>query len=81
MGVTVEEMRLALGPGASDAIDNIIFFGSYPCILDQGLNPRQALGDYLETRVERDVRCFGEFEWLGVRALTSSRRLRPLSTT
>ena len=41
-------------------MDNILLSGSYPRILVQGLNPRQALGDYVETYVERDVRCIGE---------------------
>ena len=42
--------------GASEAIDDILYSGFYPRILDQGLEPYQALGDYLETYVERDVR-------------------------
>ena len=46
--------------GASDAVDDIVFSGFYPRILDQGLDPRQALGDYFETYVERDVRRLGE---------------------
>ena len=45
---------------ASDAIDDIIYSGFYPRILDQGLDPWQALGDYFETYVERDVRRLGE---------------------
>ena len=45
--------------GASDAVDEVIFAGFYPRILDQGLEPRQALGDYFETYVERDVRRLG----------------------
>lgn len=45
--------------GASEALDEIIFTGFYPRILDQGLDPRQALGDYFETYVERDVRRLG----------------------
>ena len=46
--------------GASDAINDIIYSGFYPRILDQGLDPWQALGDYFETYVERDVRRLGE---------------------
>ena len=46
--------------GASDAIDDIIYSGFYPRIIDQGLDPSQALGDYFETYVERDVRRLGE---------------------
>lgn len=45
--------------GASDALDEIVYAGFYPRILDQGLDPRQALGDYFETYVERDVRRLG----------------------
>ena len=55
--------------GASDAIDDIIYSGFYPRILDHGLDPRQALGDYFETYVERDVRRLGE-----IRNLSSFRR-------
>ena len=55
--------------GASDAIDDIIFTGFYPRILDHGLEPRQALGDYFETYVERDVRRLGE-----IRNLSGFRR-------
>ena len=46
--------------GSSMAIDEVIFSGFYPRILDQGLDPRQALGDYFETYVERDVRRSNE---------------------
>ena len=46
--------------GASDATNDMIYSGFYPRILDHGLEPRQALGDYFETYVERDVRRLGE---------------------
>ena len=46
--------------GSNMAIDEVIFSGFYPRILDQGLDPRQALGDYFETYVERDVRRSNE---------------------
>lgn len=46
--------------GASSNIDDILYSGFYPRIHDQGLEPRQALGDYFETYVERDVRRIGE---------------------
>ena len=46
--------------GASGVVDDILYSGFYPRILDQGLDPRQALGDYFETYVERDVRRLGE---------------------
>ena len=54
---------------SSMAIDDVIFSGFYPRILDQGLDPRQALGDYLETYVERDVRRSNE-----IRNISSFRR-------
>lgn len=38
------------------SIDMLIFTGFYPRVYDQKLNPTQALGDYLETYVERDIR-------------------------
>jgi uncharacterized protein len=37
-------------------IDELIIKGFYPRIYDQNLDPTQALGDYLETYVERDLR-------------------------
>lgn len=46
--------------GASGETDDILYSGFYPRIHDQGLEPRQALGDYFETYVERDVRRIGE---------------------
>ena len=55
--------------GASDTIDDIIYTGFYPRVLDHGLDPRQALGDYFETYVERDVRRLGE-----IRNLSGFRR-------
>ena len=53
---------------ASDAINDIIYSGFYPRILDQGLDARQWLGDYFETYVERDVRRLG-----GIRNLSAFR--------
>ena len=55
--------------GASETIDDIVFSGFYPRILDRGLDPHQALGDYFETYVERDVRRLGE-----IRNLSAFRR-------
>lgn len=45
--------------GAGDSIDDILYSGFYPRIHDQKLEPRQALGDYIATYVERDVRRLG----------------------
>ena len=55
--------------GSSMAIDEVIFSGFYPRIFDQELDPRQALGDYFETYVERDVRRSNE-----IRNISSFRR-------
>ena len=55
--------------GASDRVDDILYSGCYPRIHDQKLEPYQALGDYFETYVERDVRRIGE-----IRNLSSFRR-------
>lgn len=40
--------------------DEMLYTGFYPRIYDQGLGPTQALGDYFETYVERDVRQISE---------------------
>ena len=53
---SLEERRRT---GVGESLGEIIFGGFYPRILDQRLEPRQALGDYFETYVERDVRRMG----------------------
>ena len=63
---SLEESRRA---GASEVFADIAFNGFYPRIADQGLEPRQALGDYFETYVERDVRRMG-----GIGDLSAFRR-------
>ena len=63
---SVGELRNA---GSNVGVDDMIFNGFYPRIHHQGLDPRQALGDYIETYVERDVR-----RMLEVRNLTSFQR-------
>ena len=45
---------------AGTGIDDIPYSGFYPRVHDRKLEPRQALGDYLETCVERDVRWIAE---------------------
>ena len=55
--------------GSSGSVDDILYSGFYPRIIDQGLDPTQALGDYFETYVERDVRRLGE-----IRNLSNFRR-------
>lgn len=37
-------------------VDGLLYQGFYPRIWDKGLNPTQALGDYFETYIERDLR-------------------------
>ena len=44
---------------ASKRTEDILYTGLYPRILDDGPEPQQALGDYLETYIERDVRRLG----------------------
>ena len=46
--------------GAGASLDDILYSGFYPRIHDQRIEPRQALSDYFETYVERDVRRLGE---------------------
>ena len=58
----------AMAGGASE-LDAMLFAGFYPRIHDQRLEPQQALADYLETYVERDVRQIAE-----IRNLSSFRR-------
>lgn len=55
--------------GSSMAVDEVIFSGFYPRILDPEPDTRRALGDYLETYVERDVRRLSE-----IRNLSSFRQ-------
>ena len=51
--------------GASGDIDEMLYSGFYPRIHDQGLDPHQALSDYFETYVERDVTRLGNVRELG----------------
>ncbi|MDA8163702.1 MAG: ATP-binding protein [Desulfobacteraceae bacterium] len=44
------------GERSASDIDRLLLTGFYPRIHDAGLDPTQALGDYLETYVERDIR-------------------------
>ena len=56
-------------------MDDLLFTGFYPRIHDQGLDPTQALGDYVKTYVERDVR-----RMLEVRNLDAFQRFVRLCT-
>lgn len=53
-------LRELQGTGRMMTVDELLFAGFYPRIHDQGLDPHQALGDYFETYVERDVRRLSE---------------------
>ncbi len=50
---SLEELALT---GSASSVDTMLLSGFYPRIHDAGLNPTQALGDYLQTYVERDIR-------------------------
>lgn len=63
---TIEETESIRAPMT---VDELLFTGFYPRIYDQSLHPPQALGDYFETYVERDVRRLG-----GVRDLSTFQR-------
>ncbi len=43
-------------PKAPKTLDELIYSGFYPRIHDRGLNPTQALSDYVGTYLERDLR-------------------------
>ena len=51
--LSIEELS---NTGARLKIDELLLTGFYPRIYDAELNPTQALGDYIETYVERDIR-------------------------
>ncbi|MHB8910399.1 MAG: ATP-binding protein [Syntrophales bacterium] len=60
---SIAEIR---GTTLPDSTDLLLLTGFYPRIHDQGLNPTQALGDYYETYVERDVRQLASIRDLGL---------------
>jgi predicted AAA+ superfamily ATPase len=51
--LTISELKPAYFP---ESLDRLILNGFYPRIYDQNLDPTQAMGDYFETYVERDLR-------------------------
>ncbi|MYH95012.1 MAG: ATP-binding protein [Acidimicrobiia bacterium] len=67
---SLDERRRA---GGIDSFPDIAYGGFYPRIIDQRLEPYQALADYFETYVERDVRRMG-----GVGNLSAFRQLAAL---
>lgn len=50
---SIEEIQSAY---SLPEIDRLLYHGFYPRIWDKKLNPTQALGDYFETYIERDLR-------------------------
>jgi uncharacterized protein len=60
---SIAEIR---GTTLPESMDLLLLTGFYPRIHDQGLNPTQALGDYYETYVERDVRQLASIRDLGL---------------
>ena len=51
--LSISELKGKYGPLP---VDRLLLTGFYPRIYDQDLDPTQALGDYLATYVERDIR-------------------------
>lgn len=51
--LTIAELAAA---GISPGTDQLLLSGFYPRIHDGGLDPTRALGDYVETYVQRDIR-------------------------
>ena len=64
--LSIEELRAG---GITPDVDGMLFTGFFPRIHDQGLDPTIALGDYVETYLERDIRRIGE-----IRNLSAFRR-------
>ena len=58
-------MAEVAGMGPELRLNEILHAGFYPRIHDEGLDPQQALGDYFETYVERDLRTIGQVRNLG----------------
>ena len=55
--LSIEELHAG---GTKPDVDDLLFTGFFPRIYDQGLDPTIALGDYVETYLERDIRRIGE---------------------
>jgi predicted AAA+ superfamily ATPase len=60
---SIEEIK---GIKEIPSIDDLLLKGFYPRIYDMDLNPTQALGDYIETYVERDLRQIISIRDLGL---------------
>lgn len=56
---SIRELRGRLEPSAME-VEELIYRGFYPRIHDKGLDPTQALRDYFETYVERDLRSLAQ---------------------
>ena len=64
--LSIDEVRAF---GRNPSTNDLLHTGFYPRIYDQHIEPTRALGDYVETYVERDVR-----QLMQVRDLTTFRR-------
>lgn len=51
---------------SSERMDDLLYRGFYPRVLDRSLNPTQAYGDYVATYVDRDLRQISRVHDLGV---------------
>ena len=67
---SLDERRRA---GGADSFPDIAYGGFYPRLFDQQLDPAQALADYFDTYIERDVRRMG-----GIGDLSAFRRFAAL---
>jgi predicted AAA+ superfamily ATPase len=60
---SIEELS---GKGDLPSLDKFLLTGFYPRIYDMGLEPTRAMGDYVETYVERDLRRLINVRELGL---------------
>lgn len=60
---SIEELS---GAGDLPSLDRLLLAGFYPRIYDMGLEPTRAMGDYVETYVERDLRRLINVRELGL---------------
>jgi predicted AAA+ superfamily ATPase len=60
---SIEELS---GKGDLPSLDKLLLTGFYPRIYDMGLEPTRAMGDYVETYVERDLRRLINVRELGL---------------
>jgi uncharacterized protein len=63
---SLEELHSMPGGRVPRSVDELMVKGFYPRIYDQDLNPTQALGDYIELYLERDLRRLSAVQDLGL---------------